>query len=69
MRVTQLRKRFRLALQALLALGARCKMVFKDGVAYDPEELLDSVRGTLGPSGPGDHEAFKAPIVEPPGEN
>lgn len=31
------------------------KVVVKDGVAYDPAELLQSAEGKIGPSGPGDH--------------
>jgi hypothetical protein len=31
------------------------KFVFRDGVAYDPEELLQSAEGKIGPAGPEDH--------------
>jgi imidazolonepropionase-like amidohydrolase len=31
------------------------RMVIKDGVAYDPEELLQSAEGMIGPTGPDDH--------------
>jgi imidazolonepropionase-like amidohydrolase len=31
------------------------RFVFKDGIAYDPEELLEAVEGKIGPAGPDDH--------------
>jgi hypothetical protein len=31
------------------------KFVVRDGVAYDPTELLKSAAGKIGPSGPDDH--------------
>ena len=31
------------------------KLVIKDGVAYDPESLLQSAEGKIGPTGPDDH--------------
>jgi len=34
------------------------RWVVRGGVLYDPEALLDSVRGRLGPSGPDEHEAW-----------
>ena len=43
------------------------RMVFKDGVSYDADELLNSVKGKIGPAGSEELEAFKAPMVEPPG--
>ena len=31
------------------------RLVFKEGVAYDPAELLESAEGKIGPAGPADH--------------
>ena len=31
------------------------KLVFKDGIAYNPEELLQAAEGKIGPTGPDDH--------------
>jgi imidazolonepropionase-like amidohydrolase len=31
------------------------RMVIKNGVAYDPTELLESAEGKIGPIGPDDH--------------
>ncbi len=43
------------------------RMVFKDGVAHDPAELLASSKGRIGPRGPEDLAAFAAVEVPPPG--
>ena len=43
------------------------RVVFKDGVAYDPAELMTSVKGTIGPRGPEDLGDFAAVEVPPPG--
>ncbi|MYH48317.1 MAG: amidohydrolase family protein [Gammaproteobacteria bacterium] len=43
------------------------RMVFKDGVAYDPAELLESSKGRIGPQGPEDLPDFAAVDVPPPG--
>lgn len=43
------------------------RMVFKDGVAYDPAELLASSKGRIGPRGPEDLPDFVAVDVPPPG--
>lgn len=43
------------------------RMVFKDGVAYDPAELLASSKGKIGPRGPEDLPDFAAVDVPPPG--
>ncbi len=31
------------------------RIVIKDGVSFDPEELLKSAEGKIGPTGPDDH--------------
>jgi adenine deaminase len=38
------------------------KLVFKDGVAYDPAELLQSAEGKIGPAGPEDHADWELEI-------
>jgi imidazolonepropionase-like amidohydrolase len=38
------------------------EIVFKDGVAYDPAELLQSAEGKIGPSGPDDHADWELEI-------
>ena len=38
------------------------EVVFKDGVAYDPAELLKSAEGKIGPAGPEDHADWKLEI-------
>ncbi len=43
------------------------RVVFKDGVAYDPAELLESSKGRIGPRGPEDMADFAAVEVPPPG--
>lgn len=43
------------------------RIVFKDGVAYDPAELLESSKGKIGPRGPEDLADFAAVEVPPPG--
>ena len=43
------------------------RMVFKDGVAYEPAELLESSKGKIGPRGPEDLADFAAVEVPPPG--
>ena len=43
------------------------RMVFKDGVAYDPAELRESSKGKIGPRGPEDLPDFAAVDVPPPG--
>jgi imidazolonepropionase-like amidohydrolase len=40
------------------------RLVIKDGAVYRPEDLLASAENKIGPSGPGDHEAWKL-RVEP----
>jgi hypothetical protein len=40
------------------------RLVIKAGVVYDPEELLRSAEGMIGPSGPDDHDDWKL-RVEP----
>jgi hypothetical protein len=37
-------------------------LVFKDGVAYDPAELLRSAEGKIGPAGPNDHADWELEI-------
>ena len=44
------------------------KLVIKAGVVYDPETLLRSAAGKIGPSGPGDHADWELKI-EPLREN
>ena len=43
------------------------RTVFMDGVSYDAQELLASVKGKIGPAGPDDLDAFRAKEVPPPG--
>jgi len=38
------------------------KFVFKDGVAHDPVELLQSAEGKIGPAGPDDHAEWELGI-------
>ncbi len=38
------------------------KLVFRNGVAYDPVELLRSAEGKIGPAGPDDHAAWELEI-------
>ena len=38
-----------------IKLARDIKLVVKDGVAYDPAELLQSAEGKIGPAGPDDH--------------
>jgi imidazolonepropionase-like amidohydrolase len=38
------------------------KFVFKDGVAHDPVELLQSAEGKIGPAGPDDHAGWELEI-------
>ena len=38
------------------------KFVFRNGVAYDPAELLQSAEGTIGPAGPYDHADWELEI-------
>jgi imidazolonepropionase-like amidohydrolase len=38
------------------------KFVFKDGIAYDPTELLQSAEGKIGPAGPDDHADWELEI-------
>ena len=38
------------------------KFVFRDGVAYDPVELLQSAEGKIGPAGPDDHADWELEI-------
>jgi cytosine/adenosine deaminase-related metal-dependent hydrolase len=38
------------------------KFVFRDGVAYDPVELLQSAEGKIGPAGPKDHADWELEI-------
>jgi len=38
------------------------KLVIKDGVAYDPAELLQSAEGKIGPAGPEDHADWELEI-------
>jgi imidazolonepropionase-like amidohydrolase len=38
------------------------RYVFKDGVAYDPAELLQSAEGKIGPAGPHDHADWELEI-------
>ncbi len=38
------------------------KFVFRDGVAYDPVELLQSAEGKIGPAGPDDHADWELKI-------
>jgi imidazolonepropionase-like amidohydrolase len=45
------------------------RFVFKDGIAYDPEELLEAVEGKIGPAGPDDHADWELelrPLREDP---
>ena len=38
------------------------KLVVKDGVVYDPAELLQSAEGKIGPTGPSDHADWELEI-------
>jgi len=38
------------------------RFVFRDGVAYDPTELLRSAQGKIGPVGPDDHADWELEI-------
>jgi imidazolonepropionase-like amidohydrolase len=38
------------------------KIVFRDGVAYDPAELLQSAEGKIGPADPNDHADWELEI-------
>ena len=38
------------------------KFVFRDGIAYDPAELLQSAVGKIGPTGPDDHADWELEI-------
>ncbi len=38
------------------------KLVFKDGIAHDPVELLQSAEGKIGPAGPDDHAGWELEI-------
>ncbi len=38
------------------------KIVFREGIAYDPEELLQSAEGKIGPAGPDDHADWELEI-------
>jgi imidazolonepropionase-like amidohydrolase len=38
------------------------RIVVKDGVVYDPEELLRSAEGKIGPAGPGDHADWELQV-------
>jgi predicted amidohydrolase YtcJ len=38
-----------------IKLARDIKLVVKDGIAYDPAELLESAEGKIGPTGPDDH--------------
>jgi imidazolonepropionase-like amidohydrolase len=38
------------------------RLVIKDGVVYEPEALLSSAEGMIGPSGPDDHGAWRLEI-------
>jgi len=38
------------------------KIVFRDGIAYDPAELLQSAEGKIGPAGPNDHADWELEI-------
>ncbi|NCF16294.1 MAG: amidohydrolase family protein [Gammaproteobacteria bacterium] len=45
------------------------RFVFKDGIAYDPEELLQAAEGKIGPAGPDDHADWELelrPLREDP---
>jgi len=45
------------------------KLVFKDGIAYNPEELLQAAEGKIGPAGPDDHADWELelrPLREDP---
>jgi len=39
------------------------QLVIKSGVVYDPESLLKSAEGKIGPAGPGDHADWEIKIV------
>ena len=38
------------------------KFVVRDGIAYDPAELLQSAEGKIGPAGPDDHADWELEI-------
>ncbi len=38
------------------------RFVFRDGIAYDPAELLQSAEGKIGPTGPNDHADWELKI-------
>jgi imidazolonepropionase-like amidohydrolase len=38
------------------------RFVFRDGIAYDPAELLQSAEGKIGPAGPNDHADWELEI-------
>ena len=38
------------------------KFVFRDGIAYDPAELLQSAEGKIGPDSPDDHADWELEI-------
>ena len=38
------------------------RVLFKDGIAYDPAELLQSAEGKIGPAGPNDHADWELEI-------
>jgi len=38
------------------------RLVFRDGIAYDPTELLQSAEGKIGPAGPDDHADWELEI-------
>ena len=37
-------------------------LVIRDGIAYDPAELLQSAEGKIGPAGPNDHADWELEI-------
>lgn len=50
-------------LKAATINGARdISFVIKDGIAYDPAELLQSAEGKIGPAGPDDHANWELGI-------
>ena len=38
-----------------IKVARNIRVVIKDGIAYDPAELLQSAEGKIGPAGPEDH--------------
>ncbi len=38
------------------------RLVIRDGIAYDPAELLQSAEGKIGPAGPNDHADWELEI-------